>query len=336
MRQYQFNGRDGYDGIDRLALVDRPDPTVGEHDILIRMRAASLNYRDLMTARGARGSAAPAGLVPLSDGAGEVVAIGARVTRFKAGDRVCPLFFPNWIGGDANGSKTFAALGGSVDGVLSELVLCDEGSAVSAPEHLSWEEAATLPCAALTAWSALYGPRPLKCGESVLTLGTGGVSCFAIQFAKAAGATVISTSSSDAKLDTARKLGADHLINYMRTPDWEAEVAKLTGGAGVDHVIEVGGGETMAKSVRSVAMGGQIHMIGVLSNGAINPVSLIAFKTVRGLMVGSRSDFEAMNRALAAHRIKPVIDRVFDFEQAGDAYRHLASAAHVGKVVIRV
>lgn len=333
MRQYQLDQREG---LDRLKLVERPDPSPGENEILIRMKAGSLNYRDLMQSRGAYGSAAPAGLVPLSDGAGEVASVGSKVTRFKAGDRVCPLFFPKWIGGEADGAKISAALGGTIDGVLSELVVCDEEAAVAVPDYLSWEEAATLPCAALTAWVALYGPRPVQVGQTVLTLGTGGVSCFAIQFAKAAGATVVSTSSSDKKLEAARALGADQLINYATTPDWEAEVARMTGGLGVDHVIEVGGGGTMTKSVLSVAVGGQIHMIGVLSDGALNPAYLIACKTVRGFMVGSRSDFEGMNKALAAHRIRPAIDRIFDFEQAGDAYRHLDSAAHVGKVVIRI
>ncbi|RYD81214.1 MAG: NAD(P)-dependent alcohol dehydrogenase, partial [Sphingomonadales bacterium] len=232
-------------------------------------------------------------------------------------------------------------LGGTVDGVLAELVLCDEEAAVSFPDHLSFEEAATLPCAALTAWVALYGPRPIRAGQTVLTLGTGGVSVFAIQFAKAAGATVISTSSSDKKLDAAKKLGADHLINYTTTPDWEAEVARLTGGVGVDHVIEVGGGGTMLKSVMSCAIGGQIHMIGVVSGeGGLNPAYLIACKTVRGFMVGPRSDFEAMNRAVAAHvaahGIKPAIDKIFEFDKAGDAYRHLDSGSHFGKVVIRI
>jgi NADPH:quinone reductase-like Zn-dependent oxidoreductase len=334
MRQYQLDERDG---LDRLKLVEKPDPTPGENDIVIRMRAGSLNYRDLMQSRGAYGQAAPAGLVPLSDGAGEVVSAGAKVTRFKTGDRVCPLFFPKWIGGEADGAKIFAALGGSVDGVLSELVVCDEEAAVAFPDHLSFEEASTLPCAALTAWVALYGPRPVQAGQTVLTLGTGGVSVFAIQFAKAAGATVISTSSSDTKLAAAKKLGADHLINYKTTPEWEAEVLRLTGGLGVDHVIEVGGGGTMTRSVLSCAIGGQIHMIGVVSGmGELNPAYLIACKTVRGFMVGSRSDFEAMNKAVAAHRIKPAIDKVFAFEAAGDAYRHLDSGSHFGKVVVRI
>ena len=332
MRAYQLDDRDG---LDRLSLIEQPDPMPGDKEMLIRMRAGSLNYRDLVLARGSHGGAAPAGLVPLSDGAGEVVSVGAQVTRFKAGDRVCPTFFPKWYGGDVDRAKIAAALGGSVDGVLAELVLCGEEAAVAIPDHLSFEEAATLPCAALTAWVALYGPRPIRAGQTVLTLGTGGVSCFAIQFARAAGATVISTSSSDAKLEAARSLGADHLINYTTNPDWEAEVARLTGGIGVDHVIEVGGGGTMTRSVLSCAIGGQIHMIGVVSgHGELNPAHLIACKTVRGLMVGSRSDFEAMNRAVAAHRITPAIDRVFAFEKAGDAYRHLDSGAHVGKVVI--
>ena len=334
MRQYQLDERDG---LDRLKLVEKPDPAPGENDILIRMRAGSLNYRDMVMSRGAYGSAAPAGLVPLSDGAGEVVAVGSGVTRFKAGDRVCPIFFPHWIDGEADASKIVAALGGSVDGVLAEYCVCDEDAAVAVPDYLSFEEAATLPCAALTAWVALFGPRPLQAAQTVLTLGTGGVSVFAIQFAKAFGATVIATSSSDWKLEAARQFGADHLINYEITPDWEAEVLRLTGGLGVDHIIEVGGG-TIAKSMLSCAIGGQIHMIGAVSGmDKVNPGDLIlGCRTVRGFMVGSRADFEAMNKALATHRIKPAIDRVFDFEAAGDAYRHLESGAHIGKVVVRI
>jgi NADPH:quinone reductase-like Zn-dependent oxidoreductase len=333
VRVYQLDEREV---LDRLKLVEKRDPTPVDSRILIRMRAGSLNHRDLMHARGGYGPPCPAGLVPLSDGAGEVAAIAPGVRRFKVGDKVCPLFFPKWIGGEVDSSKIAPALGGSLDGVLAELVLCDEESAVAFPDHLSFEEASTLPCAALTAWTALYGPRPVRAGQTVLTLGTGGVSCFAIQFAKAAGATVLSTSSSDKKLAMAKKLGADHLINYKTTPDWDVEVLRSTGGLGVDHVIEVGGGGTINKVVASVTVGGQIHMIGALSDGELNPAYLIFCKTVRGLMVGSRSDFEAMNRAVAAHKIKPAVDRVFNFEAAGDAYRHLNSGAHFGKVVIRI
>lgn len=333
MRQYQFDEQDGFD---RLKLVELPDPTPGDNEIVIRMRASSLNHRDLAHARGDFGMHFPAGLVPLSDGAGEVVSVGAKVSRFKIGDKVCPIFFPKWLGGEVDVAKILPALGGSVPGVLTELMLCDEEAAVHFPDYLSFEEAATLPCAALTAWSALYGPRPIRAGQTVLTLGTGGVSCFAIQFAKAAGATVISTSSSEKKLAAAKQLGADHLINYATTPDWDQEVLRLTGGLGVDHILEVGGGGTINRSVASVAVGGQIHMIGALAHGELNPAFLIFCKTLRGFMVGSRADFEAMNRAFAAHRIKPPIDKVFTFEAAADAYRHLDSGAHVGKVVIRI
>ncbi|WP_439815205.1 zinc-dependent alcohol dehydrogenase family protein [Zavarzinia sp. CC-PAN008] len=333
MRVYQLNGSRGADG---LSLVERPDPVAGRGQILVRMRAGSLNYRDLLVAHGRYVGAAPPNLVPLSDGAGEVVAVGPDVRRFKVGDRVCPTFFQTWISGEMTPADGATALGGAVDGVLAELVVCDETAAVAVPDHLSFEEAACLPCAGVTVWAALYGPKPLVAGQTVLTLGTGGVSSLAIQFAHAAGARVISTSSSDAKLEAARALGAAETINYRTHPEWQDEVLRLTDRRGVDHVVEIGGAGTATRSIAATAMGGQVHMIGVLTMGEVNPLALIQWKTLRGIYVGSRSHFEAMNRMIAVHGIRPSIDRTFPFADAPAAYRHLESAAHVGKVVIRI
>ncbi|MGE4323284.1 MAG: NAD(P)-dependent alcohol dehydrogenase [Sphingobium sp.] len=332
MRAYQLNASKG---IDRVEQVNRPDPTVGRGQILLRMRAASLNFRDLLVVRGVYGPAMPENIIPLSDGAGEVIAVGEGVTRFKVGDMACPTFYAGWIGGDMDADDAVTALGGYVDGVLAEMVVCDQQFAVKPPAHMSYEQAACLPCAGVTVWASLYGSRPLLAGQTVLTLGTGGVSTLAIQFANAAGARVISTSSSDAKLEKARALGAHETINYVTHPDWDQEVLRLTDGKGADHVVEIGGGGTLAKSIAAAAYGGQVHLIGVLTQGEINPLPLMRWKTLRGIFVGSRNHFEQMNRMLELHRIEPMIDKVFDFDAAADAYRHLESAAHSGKVVIR-
>ncbi|HTT97988.1 MAG TPA: NAD(P)-dependent alcohol dehydrogenase, partial [Rhizomicrobium sp.] len=278
-------------------------------------------------------------LVPLSDGAGEVAEIGAGVTRVKPGDRVAPVFMQTWIGGDIEPDHAASSLGGAIHGVLAEYAVFSQDGLVKLPEHLSFEEGATLPCAAVTAWNALYGGRPLRVGESVLVLGTGGVSIFALQLAHAAGARVIATSSSDGKLAQAKALGASDGVNYREHAEWQDEVLRLTGGRGVDHVIEVGGAGTLPRSVASARLGGQVHQIGVRAGGegSIDPaVSMRKGLILRGIYVGSRQMFEAMNRAIALHRIAPVIDRVFGFEEAKDAYRHLESQKHVGKVVIRV
>ena len=324
--------------IEDLTLAESPSPAPGHGQVKIRVRAVSLNYRDLMVATGKYGSKPPrAGLVPCSDGAGEIVAVGDGVTRVKAGDRVAGIFHQKWLGGPPSDSIPPSALGGDLDGMLAEEVVLDADGVVKIPDSLSFEEAATLPCAAVTAWEALFGNRPLIAGETVLTLGTGGVSVFAIQFAKAAGAHVISTSSSDAKIAKIKALGAADGVNYKATPDWGKAVQKLTGGRGVDHVIEVGGGGTMDQSLTAVARGGQVHLIGVLTQGQINPLRLLTRAiTLRGVYVGSRDMFEAMNRAIVANSIKPVIDRVFEFEKAQDAYRYLESGSHFGKIVIRV
>ena len=325
-------------GIDTLDLQDAPVPTPGRGQILVKMRAASLNYRDLNVAAGraARGTVPP-NLIPLSDGAGEVAALGPDVTRVAVGDRVAGLFMQNWLGGEMEPYHVESSRGGAIDGVLAEYVLFDQDGVVHLPAHLSFEEGATLPCAGVTAWNALYAARPLGLGETVLILGTGGVSIFALQFAKAAGARVIATSSSDDKLAKARALGASDGINYRQHPEWQEQVMALTGGRGVDHVVEVGGAGTLARSVEAARIGGQVHLIGVLTGGEINPTPILRRNTrLRGIYVGSRQMFEAMNRAIALHEIKPVIDRVFDFGDAKAAYHHLKGQTHVGKVVIRI
>ena len=323
--------------IEDLTLTARETPRPGRRQVLVRMRAASLNYRDLMVATGRYGKAGVRpGLVPLSDGAGEVAEIGPDVTRVKPGDRVAGIFMQGWIAGPPDESYRATALGGSIAGVLAEYVLFEEEGLVHLPGHLSFEEGACLPCAGVTAWNALTALRPVGPEQTVLLLGTGGVSILALQFAHAAGARVIVTSSSDEKLARAKELGAAEGVNYRTHPDWEKEVWTLTGKRGVDHVVEVGGAGTLPKSIAATRVGGAVHLIGVLTGGQIDPLPVMQKAIdLRGVFVGSREMFEAMNRAVAFHRIQPVIDRVFPFEEAQAAYRHLESQAHLGKVVIR-
>ena len=323
--------------IEDLTLTALETPRPARRQVLVRMRAASLNYRDLLVATGRYGKTeVRPGLVPLSDGAGEVAAVGPDVTRVKEGDRVAGIFMQGWIAGPPDESYRATALGGSIDGVLAEYVLFEEEGLVHLPEHLSFEEGACLPCAGVTAWNALTALRPVGPEQTVLLLGTGGVSIFALQLAHAAGARVIVTSSSDEKLARAKELGAAEGVNYRTHPDWEKEVWALTGKRGVDHVVEVGGAGTLPKSIAASRVGGAVHLIGVLTGGQIDPLPVMQKAIdLRGVFVGSREMFEAMNRAVAFHRIQPVIDRVFPFEEAQAAYRHLESQAHLGKVVIR-
>jgi NADPH:quinone reductase-like Zn-dependent oxidoreductase len=327
-----------HDSIDDLTLVEAETPRPGPGQVLVRMRAASLNFRDLAVASGRyMMSKVPPDLVPLSDGAGEVAETGPGVTRVKAGDRVAPIFMQSWMGGDMEPADGTTALGGAIDGVLAEYAVFDERGLVHIPDHLSFEQAATLPCAAVTAWNALTGLHPIVAGQTVLILGTGGVSIFALQFAHAAGARVIATSSTDDKLARAKAMGASDGINYKANPEWQAAVRELTGGRGVDHVVEVGGPGTLQRSVGATRSGGVVTLIGVLTRGTLDPLAVFGGGAIiRPIYVGSRQMFEAMNRCIALHRIEPVIDRVFPFEEAKEAYRHLKGATHVGKVVIRI
>lgn len=324
-------------GIDALTLVERPTPRPGPRQVRVRIKACSLNYRDLMVVRGAyaRGPL-PENIVPLSDGAGTVVEVGPGVTRVKVGDRVAGCFFQRWYGGSFEPTTNASALGGSIDGVLAEEVVLEEEGVVEFPDHLSFAEAATLPCAALTAWNALIEHGRLTAGETILVQGTGGVSIFALQFARQLGARVIATSSSDAKLARVKSLGADAGVNYKSRVDWDVAATEITAGRGVDQVIEVGGAGTFARSLNAIRVGGKISLIGLLAGAAeINPMPILGrCVAVQGIYVGSRETFEAMNRAIALHRLKPVIDRIFSFDAARDAYRHFDSRAHVGKVVI--
>ena len=334
MRAYEIV-TDG--GVDALVLHERQTPQPAAGEILVRMRASAVNYRDLSTIEDPTARAIPYPRIPNSDGAGEVIAVGAGVTRFTAGDRVAGCFFQNWEDGGISTTAMASALGGPVDGVLAEEVLFSERGAVHLPQHLSFEEGATLPCAGLTAWNCLIEQGGLKAGKTALFLGTGGVSIFGLQIAKMMGARAIITSSSDAKLARAASLGADELINYRETPDWQAKVLELTDGAGVDVTIETGGGGTLEKTIEATRVGGTISLIGVLTVGSINPSSLMR-KSIRlqGVYVGNRRMFEDMNAALGLNQIHPLIDQQFVFEDARSAYHVMRGADHFGKLVISI
>ncbi len=316
-------------GVESLTLIERPAPVPGNGEVLVKMRAASLNYRDLAVARGAYGKGVPYPLVPLSDGAGEVVELGPGSSRWAVGQRVAGIFMQGWISGRVDAEKANTAMGGAIDGVLTEFRVFPESGLIRVPDHLSYEEGAALPCAGVTAWRALEG---IRSGETVLVQGTGGVSIFALQFAKMSGARVIATSSSNEKLDRARSLGADVLINYKTTPDWEKPAQ------GVDRIVEVGGAGTLGKSLRAVRMGGTVVLIGILTGkGEVDPQPVL-MKSIhlQGIYVGSREMFEDMNRAITQSGMKPVIDRVFAFDEARAAYQYLESGAHFGKVVVSI
>jgi NADPH:quinone reductase-like Zn-dependent oxidoreductase len=324
-------------GIDSLALVERPDPVPGLRQVLVRVRATSLNYRDLITVEGNYARAAPKpDLIPLSDGAGEVVAVGAGVSRVKVGDRVAGCFMQKWSGGAIDDAATASAMGGAIDGMLTELAVLEEDGVVKLPAGLSFEQGATLPCAGVTAWHALVEIGKLKAGDLVLVQGSGGVSIFALQFARAFGARVIATSSSAAKAARLKQMGAEAVIDYRATPDWDQELMKLTGGRGADLVVEVGGAGTLPRSFQAARIAGKIAVIGLLSGAAqVDPMPILRRNLhVQGLYVGNKQMFEAMNRAIEANGLKPVIDKVFAFAEAKDAYRHLKSQNHFGKVVI--
>jgi NADPH:quinone reductase-like Zn-dependent oxidoreductase len=329
----------GATSLDGLRAAERPDPKPGWHQVLIRVRATSLNYRDQMVVTGNYfGGPVTRNLIPLSDGAGEVAAVGEGVTRFKTGDRVCGTFFQGWISGAM--AERHPALGSPLDGTLAEYIALSEEGVVPMPKNLSFEEAATLPCAGLTAWNSLMvSGKPVKPGDTVLCLGTGGVSMAGVVFGKAAGARVIVTSSSDEKIRRARSLGAAAGVNYKTHPDWEKQVPQLTGGRGADHILENGGAGSLNKSFEACAFGGKVALIGFLAGrqGDINPAILMMKSgTMVGIGVGSRAMFEDMNRAIEVNKIKPVVDKVFPFEKAADAFRCQAAGDFIGKVVITV
>ncbi len=331
MKVWQIVG-DG--GIDALEMTDRPSREPGPGQVKVRVRANSINYRDLGTVRAPsqRGLAFPR--VPNSDGAGEVTAVGAGVPGIAAGDRVAGCFFQGWASGDVSAAAMASAQGGALDGMLAEEVVLNAHGVVPIPAHLDYAEAATLPCAALTAWNALVEKGGLKAGDTVLLLGTGGVSIFALQFCVLMGARAIVTSKSDSKLGRARALGAWRTINYAETPDWASAAKEFTGG-GVDHVVEVGGGGTLAQSIDAVRIGGHIAMIGVLTQGTVDPTPILR-KSLRlnGIYVGSQTMFLDMNAAIEAAGLKPAIDRRFAFADAREAYRCMEAADHFGKIVI--
>jgi NADPH:quinone reductase-like Zn-dependent oxidoreductase len=337
MRAYQLPK--GGAGIESLAKVDLPEPKPQHRQVKVKVAACSLNFRDLGIVRGTYRMPVRDKVVPLSDGAGEVVEIGEGVTRVKVGDKVASCFFQRWVGGEPSQTVQSSALGGAIDGMLTEYAVLEEDGVVKLPEHLSVVEGATLPCAAVTPWHAMMAHAKLIAGQSVLLQGTGGVSIFALQFAHAMGVTAIITSSSDDKLARAKKLGAAHTVNYKATPDWEKAAVAFTGGRGVDHVVEVGGAGTLTRSFGAIRIGGKISMIGGLSGAAteLNPGLIMARRAnIQGISVGSTEMFEAMNAAISANAIKPVIDREFGFDEAQAAYQHMASGAHFGKIVIRM
>ncbi|KII83921.1 hypothetical protein PLICRDRAFT_46689 [Plicaturopsis crispa FD-325 SS-3] len=332
-----------FDGIHNLTLSEAPMPKPKANEVLVKIHAVSLNYRDLIIAKGTYPMPAKTNVIPTSDAAGEIVELGsdlAAAGKWATGDRVCANFALDHVHGDTTEAIKKTALGAPVDGVLAEYRTFPVHSLVKIPDQLSYEEASTLPCAAVTAYNALLGPVPLKGGDTVLVQGTGGVSIFALQFAAASGATVIATSSSDEKLKIAKSLGAHHLINYKKTPDWDKEVLKITNGRGVDHIIEVGGPGTIEKTIGSVRIGGFIHAIGFVAEGKsdinIPLYAIMKAFSLRGISIGSVAQFEDMNRLIAANNIRPVVDKVFAFEDALKAYEYLESQAHVGKVVIKV
>jgi NADPH:quinone reductase-like Zn-dependent oxidoreductase len=326
-------------GLDALEQVERPLPKPGPHDLLVRIGAASLNYRDRLVIEGTFVPDLTLPFVPASDGAGEVVAIGKDVSRFRVGDRVMGTYIPKWIDGDGRGPDgDYVSRGGPLPGVLAGYVLFDEHGAVRTPSTLSDREASTLPIAAVTAWVALFEHGRVRAGDTVLVEGTGGVSIFALQLAVAAGARVIATSSSDEKLARAKALGAEHGINYARDPEWHQEVLKLTSGHGADHILEVVGGENVRRAALALARNGHLALIGLMDGLSLTadivPL-LVERRTIRGVLVGSRRNFEDLNRALESLRLRPVIERVYPFDEAPAAFEHLTRGAF-GKIVIDV
>ena len=336
MKAHQITGTEG---LSSLRLSDVPDLTPGAEEVLIRMKAVSLNYRDYMNVMGIRGVTGPVPRIPCSDGAGEIVSVGAGVTAWTAGDRVVSPFMPSWIDGGFTQAHAAKALGGAVDGLLREFAVLPAAALLPIPQHLTFEEAATLPCAAVTAWDALMVRGGLQRGESVLILGSGGVSVFALQIAKLMGARVLAITSSDEKAKRLLALGADAVHNYKTDPAWDDWAIAQTAGLGVDRVIEIGGPETLNRSLKATRFGGHIALIGVLTgtSGEVQTVQILR-KGIRldGIYVGSRAMFADMLDAFAAAKLKPVIDSVFPFDQAADAFRRIESGRHFGKIVITI
>lgn len=326
-------------GLDHLTVGEREDPHPGPGQVVVAVAAAALNYRDLLMVQGKYNPKQPLPLIPGSDGAGRVIEVGAGVSRVKLGDRVCPIFAQGWIAGEPTRERARTTLGGPLDGTLAERVVVSAEGVVAVPDHLSDEEAATLPCAAVTAWNALVAEGGVTAGQTVLVQGTGGVSLFALQLGKALGAQVIVTSSSDEKLARASELGADLTINYRAIPDWGKRAKELTGGRGADLVVEVGGAGTLQQSLAAVRFGGTIALIGNLAGTTTElALTLVFMQRIRlqGILVGDRESFEAMNRALALHQIRPVIDRVFPLREGRAALEHLGSGGHFGKIVVKM
>jgi NADPH:quinone reductase-like Zn-dependent oxidoreductase len=324
-------------GLQNLQVVDLPDPRPGPHEVLVRMRAVSLNYRDLMMVEGTYGRGGRLPLTPFSDGCAVVEAVGEGVTRFAPGDRVSTLFFQKWLSGKPTPEGQASSLGMPLAGAGRELATFHEDGLSKVPAFLTDQQVSTLPCAALTAWRALFEDARLQPGDTVLLQGTGGVSIFGLQFAKAAGYQTIITSSSDLKLERARALGADHVINYRTTSDWGVAARAITGGRGVDFVMEVGGAGTLGHSLASITSMGHIAIIGVLGGAAepLRMVSMIATGAkLQGVQVGSRTMFEAMCRAIEAHAIAPVVDKVFPFTEARAAFEAMRAGEHFGKIVL--
>lgn len=325
--------------LDNLRLLDEREVTPQRGEIQIRVRAVSLNYRDIAMVEGRYPRPHKRNLIPASDGAGEVVAVGEGVTAFKPGDRVIGTFHPRWYAGALHATMAQESYGDQQDGWLTEMKVVSQEAVVRVPDTLSYEEASTLPCAGLTAWTSLTGPVPIRAGHSVLVQGTGGVSIFALQLGRAVGARVIATTSSDAKAKRLRQMGAADVVNYAEAPDWGAKVRALAGGRGVDRVVEVGGPGTINESLRAVAPGGEIASVGFLSadNPGIDFFKLkLSSASFRNITVGDRAGLQELVRVVADTDLKPVIDRVFPFEEAREAFAHLDKGAHFGKVVIRV
>jgi len=325
-------------GLDGLKSTERPMPQPGAHQVLIKMQAWSLNYRDLLTVKGLYNPRLKMPQIPLSDGAGEVVETGAEVRSVQPGDRVANTFFEHWTSGPATDEKVQTALGAGRDGVLAEYVAIDEDGVIPIPEHLTYAEAATLPCAALTAWNALVVAGNIKAGDTVLTLGTGGVSLFALQFAQMHGARVVITSGSDEKREKARKLGAAHTINYKKTSEWGKETRRFADGRGVDLVVEVGGSGTFNQSVAALRRGGIMSLIGVLASGGEPNILTVLMNSIRvqGIFVGSKDMFAAMNRAITMHSLRPVVDRTFGFDEVKEALQYMEAGKHFGKICIQI